>query len=66
VLLAPDVPAVLLELAFISNRLDETNLQSAAWRKRSMGAAAAAIDAYFQQRGAEKHASNTPPPPPAR
>ena len=59
VLLAPDVPAVLLELAFISNRQDEGNLLSPAWRKRSMGAAAAAIDAYFQQRAASKHASNT-------
>lgn len=58
VLLAPDVPAVLLELAFISNKQDETNLLSPAWRKRSMGAAAAAIDAYFQQRAASKHASN--------
>lgn len=60
VLLAPDVPAVLLELAFISNRQDETNLVSPAWRRRSMGAAAAAIDAYFQQRSAAVHASNTP------
>lgn len=58
VLLAPDVPAVLLELAFISNKQDETNLLSPAWRKRSMGAAAAAIDGYFQQRAASKHASN--------
>ncbi len=58
VLLAPDVPAVLLELAFISNKQDESNLRSPAWRKRSMGAAAAAIDAYFQQRAAAKHASN--------
>ena len=58
VLLAPDVPAVLLELAFISNKQDEANLLSPAWRKRSMGAAAAAIDAYFLQRAASKHASN--------
>jgi N-acetylmuramoyl-L-alanine amidase len=58
VLLAPDVPAVLLELAFISNKQDESNLRSPAWRKRSIGAAAAAIDAYFQQRAAAKHASN--------
>ena len=62
VLLAPDVPAVLLELAFISNSKDEANLQSPAWRKRSMGAVASAIDAYFQQRGAQMHASNTPAP----
>lgn len=58
VLLAPDVPAVLLELAFISNRHDEANLLSPSWRKKSMGAAAAAIDAYFIQRNASKHASN--------
>ena len=58
VLLAPDVPAVLLELAFISNARDEANLSSHAWRKRTMAAAAAAIDAYFQQKGATKHASN--------
>lgn len=59
VLLAPDVPAVLLELAFISNKQDEANLQSSVWRKRSMAAAAAAIDAYFQQRTSVKHADNT-------
>lgn len=59
VLLAPDVPAVLLELAFISNKQDESNLQSPAWRRRTMGAAAAAIDAYFNERGREKHASAT-------
>lgn len=59
VLLAPDVPAVLLELAFISNKHDEANLGSAAWRKRAMGAAAGAIDAYFEQRAATKHASNS-------
>jgi N-acetylmuramoyl-L-alanine amidase len=59
VLLAPDVPAVLLELAFISNKHDEANLGSVAWRKRTMGAVAGAIDAYFEQRVATKHASNS-------
>jgi len=58
VLLAPDVPAVLLELAFISNKNDETNLKSPAWRKRTMTGVASAIDAYFLQRAAAKHASN--------
>ena len=57
VLLAPDVPAVLLELAFISNKQDEANLQSLSWRRRTMGAAATAIDAYFNELGREKHAS---------
>ncbi len=61
VLLAPDVPAVLLELAFISNKHDEANLGSAAWRKRSMGAVAGAIDTYFLQRASTKHASNASP-----
>lgn len=62
VLLAPDVPAVLLELAFISNKYDEANLGSLAWRKRTMGAAAGAIDTYFQQRAKALHANNTPSP----
>jgi N-acetylmuramoyl-L-alanine amidase len=52
VLLAPDVPAVLLELAFISNKQDETNLKSPMWRKRTMGAVVTAIDAYFEKRAA--------------
>lgn len=47
VLLAPDVPAVLLELAFISNARDEQNLNSPAWRRRTMSAVAASIDRYF-------------------
>lgn len=59
VLLAPDVPAVLLELAFISNKKDEANLGSPAWRTRTMAAVTAAIDAYFDDRArAALHASN--------
>ncbi len=49
VLLAPDVPAVLFEMAFISNAKDEVNLKSAAWRNRTMGAVARAIDKYFEE-----------------
>ncbi len=49
VLLAPDVPAVLLELAFISNKKDEANLKSAAWRKKTMRAVARSIDEYFKE-----------------
>jgi N-acetylmuramoyl-L-alanine amidase len=58
VLLAPDVPAVLLELAFISNTKDEANLKSEAWRKRTMAAVAGAIDAYFVERRESLHAGN--------
>ena len=58
VLLAPDVPAVLLEMAFISNVKDESNLNSVVWRKRSMGAVADAIDEYFKVYKNRKVASN--------
>ncbi|MGV6800628.1 MAG: N-acetylmuramoyl-L-alanine amidase family protein [bacterium] len=47
VLLAPDVPAVLLELAFMSNKNDEKNLNSISWHKKTMTAVADSIDAYF-------------------
>ena len=59
VLLAPDVPAVLFELAYISNAADEANLRSPAWRKRTMGAVVNAIDAYFESDAQERHARNT-------
>lgn len=48
VLLSPDVPAVLVELAFLSNDKDEANLASIAWRRRAMGAVADGIDSYFK------------------
>ncbi len=63
VLLAPDVPAVLLELAFISNAKDEANLKSDVWRKRTMTAVAGAIDAYFDDRRETLHAGNIPASP---
>ena len=50
VLLSPDVPAVLLEMGFMSNPQDEANLSSARWRRRAMGAVADGIDAYFAER----------------
>ncbi|MEM9706467.1 MAG: N-acetylmuramoyl-L-alanine amidase [Pseudomonadota bacterium] len=50
VLLAPDVPAVLLELAFISNKQDEANLKSPKWRRKTAEAVAVAIDKYFAEK----------------
>lgn len=47
VLLAPDVPAVLLELGFLSNSQDETLLKSAAHRKKVMRSVVSAINSYF-------------------
>lgn len=58
VLLAPDVPAVLLEMAFISNVKDEKNLNSAAWRGKAMTAVADSIDEYFEARMAPRRVAN--------
>ncbi|WP_370338638.1 N-acetylmuramoyl-L-alanine amidase [Parvularcula marina] len=47
VLLSPDVPAVLVELAFMSNEDDEANLGSRTWRNNAAAAIADGIDDYF-------------------
>ncbi len=59
VLLAPDVPAVLFEMAFISNAKDEANLNSPVWRKRTMTAVADSIDQYFEEYGEQRFAANS-------
>ncbi|GGY41476.1 N-acetylmuramoyl-L-alanine amidase family protein [Parvularcula lutaonensis] len=53
VLLSPDVPAVLVELAFISNTKDEANLTSSSWRRSAATAIADGVDDYFEQSGVE-------------
>lgn len=53
VLLSPDVPAVLVELAFLSNSQDEANLTSPSWRRSAVGAIADGVDAYFDESGVE-------------
>ena len=47
VLLAPDVPAVLLEMGFITNPEDEAFLTTKASRERLVGAVGDSIEAYF-------------------
>lgn len=47
VLLAPDVPAVLLEMGFITNPADEANLNDPERRGRLMDGVAEAIETYF-------------------
>ena len=49
VLLAPDVPAVLLEMGFITNPDDEAELSDPSQRTRLMSAVGDAIDDYFTQ-----------------
>lgn len=48
VLKAPDVPSVLIELGYMSNRQDELNLNSANWQARVAGSIAGSVDAYFE------------------
>jgi N-acetylmuramoyl-L-alanine amidase len=47
VLLAPEVPAVLLEMGFVTNRQDEAMLSDPAQRTRLMNGVGDAIDEYF-------------------
>ncbi len=49
VLLAPEVPAVLLEMGFVTNPDDEHRLRDPARRARLMNAVAASIDEYFTE-----------------
>ncbi|MGB6541836.1 MAG: N-acetylmuramoyl-L-alanine amidase [Xanthobacteraceae bacterium] len=47
VLRAPDVPSVLVELGYVSNRQDLQSLLSDQWRNRTADSIAQAIDGYF-------------------
>ncbi len=50
VLKAPDVPSVLIELGFVSNRADFKELMSETWRTRAADSITHAVNAYFTQR----------------
>jgi N-acetylmuramoyl-L-alanine amidase len=50
VLRAPDIPSVLIELGYVTNREDLRSLTSEAWRVRSTDAIARAVDTYFTTR----------------
>ncbi|MCP9626617.1 N-acetylmuramoyl-L-alanine amidase [Rhodopseudomonas palustris] len=50
VLKAPDVPSVLLELGYVSNKGDLQQLVSEQWRTKTVGAVAQAIDSFFAKR----------------
>ena len=50
VLKAPDIPSVLVELGYVSNKTDMENLLSDNWRSRTAGSMAQAIDAFFAKR----------------
>jgi N-acetylmuramoyl-L-alanine amidase len=50
VLRAPDVPSVLVELGYVSNREDLRSLTSEAWRGRTADAIVQAINSFFSTR----------------
>ncbi len=49
VLKAPDVPSVLVELGYLSNKRDEKNLLDEAWRNSVANALASAVQSHFSQ-----------------
>lgn len=49
VLQAPDVPSILVELGFLSNPADISNLQKSEWRDRAVAALARGIGDYFDE-----------------
>ena len=50
VLRAPDVPSVLVELGYVSNKQDLQSLLSDTWRDHTADSIAAAVDGYFSSR----------------
>jgi N-acetylmuramoyl-L-alanine amidase len=50
VLKAPDVPSVLIELGYVSNKGDLAHLVSEEWRSRTVASMAKAIDAFLVKR----------------
>ncbi len=47
VLQAPDIPSLLIELGFMSNAADISNLESAEWRDRMVAAIGTGVEDYF-------------------
>jgi N-acetylmuramoyl-L-alanine amidase len=58
VLKAPDVPSVLVELGYVSNKSDLQHLVSENWRSKTVGSVAQAIDAFFAKRMATAAPAN--------
>ncbi len=50
VLKAPDIPSVLIELGYLSNKHDERNLKSSAWQNKMALSLQRSIDQYFKNR----------------
>lgn len=58
VLKAHDVPSVLVELGYVSNKDDLQHLVSESWRSRTVGSVAQAVDAFLGKRVVSANPSN--------
>jgi N-acetylmuramoyl-L-alanine amidase len=58
VLKAPDVPSVLVELGYVSNKEDFEHMTSESWRNRIVGSMTQAIDSFFAKRLAKAGSAN--------
>jgi N-acetylmuramoyl-L-alanine amidase len=58
VLKGPDVPSVLVELGYASNKDDLEHMKSDSWRSRTVGSMAQAIDVFFAKRVAKAGPTN--------
>lgn len=58
VLKAHDVPSVLVELGYVSNKDDLQHLVSESWRSRTVGSVAQAVDAFLGKRVMSANPSN--------
>jgi N-acetylmuramoyl-L-alanine amidase len=54
VLKAPDIPSVLLELGFLSNRQDQSALTSKAWQDKAIRSIVASVKRFFAKRGSQQ------------
>jgi N-acetylmuramoyl-L-alanine amidase len=55
VLRAPDVPSVLVELGYVSNRQDLQSLVSDTWRERTANTIAQTIETFLSEQVAGAH-----------
>lgn len=63
VLKAPDIPSVLIELGYVTNKGDLAQMVSQSWRGKTVGAINLAIETYFAKRmvaGGEREAQAKP------
>jgi len=55
VLKAPDIPSVLIELGFMSNKRDLNNLLNKTWRQKVIGGIVLALDTWSVEDAAQAH-----------